>query len=386
MSMKKSLFFIVLLAISSFSIFAKSYLSQTVFLGITLLFLTPLVVSALFAIHFKRGKIVSLSLLLFAFQILIFFSDSLGLYSSQITKAIALMTPVSFLILGLLDEKGIHGKALILRTLTLIFLIALTYWLGSNPIFKTSIETHIFGLQLPFETLSEIAFALYIISLIFLIFLSFLESKEVEKTLPVALFIASFPIILPSSCIIWHLGAAGVIFSFALSEDAYKMAYIDSLTEIPSRRALEEYFARLSHPYTIAMADIDYFKKFNDTYGHDIGDEVLKKIAQTLKKVEGGGKVFRYGGEEFTIVFTNKCSKESKPFLDEIRKNIEKNGFTFRKKRNHPKTKVEKQRVSLTISIGASDSHFSKDVEKVLKEADQFLYKAKKAGRNCVRA
>lgn len=84
------------------------------------------------------------------------------------------------------------------------------------------------------------------------------------------------------------------------------MAYQDELTSLPGRRALKEYLLKLGSEYTIAMFDIDHFKKFNDTHGHDVGDQVLRMVASKLATVSGRGKSFRYGGEEFTLVFSEK--------------------------------------------------------------------------------
>jgi len=84
------------------------------------------------------------------------------------------------------------------------------------------------------------------------------------------------------------------------------MAYLDELTGLLSRRALNEYMMMLGRSYTIAMLDVDYFKKFNDTFGHDMSDQVLKMVGSKMRKVGGGGKAYRYGGEEFTVFFPRK--------------------------------------------------------------------------------
>jgi hypothetical protein len=150
---------------------------------------------------------------------------------------------------------------------------------------------------------------------------------------------------------------------------------------------MEEYFERLSPPFTIAMTDIDHFKNFNDTYGHDVGDEVLRKVAVTLKGVKGGGKAFRYGGEEFALVFAGKGVKECKIYLEAIREAIADQGFHVRGNERAPKKSPAKEggKVSLTISIGACDHSWGQDIPTIVKKADTLLYQAKKAGRNCVK-
>lgn len=177
----------------------------------------------------------------------------------------------------------------------------------------------------------------------------------------------------------------------AIIKESYKMAFVDTLTNIPARRALEIEFLKLTSKYAIAMADIDHFKKFNDTYGHDVGDDVLKLIAKELSEVKGGGKAFRYGGEEFTILFKNKTADEAYMFLEEVRENIAKRGFILRsddRPKKEPKRKKEsssKKSINLSISIGvATSSKATKNPMDILKLADNALYKAKENGRNCV--
>ncbi|MDX9756504.1 MAG: GGDEF domain-containing protein [Sulfurimonas sp.] len=97
--------------------------------------------------------------------------------------------------------------------------------------------------------------------------------------------------------------AIGVIIFILLIRESYRLAFYDELTSLPGRRALVEDMAKLGMKYSLAMIDIDHFKKFNDTYGHDTGDEVLKMVASKLAEVSGGGKAYRYGGEEFVLLF-----------------------------------------------------------------------------------
>ena len=85
------------------------------------------------------------------------------------------------------------------------------------------------------------------------------------------------------------------------------------------------------------MTDVDHFKKFNDTYGHDVGDQVLRMVAARLKKVTGGGKAYRYGGEEFTIVFAGKTMEECQPHLEAVREAIENYAMQLRDKDSRPK-------------------------------------------------
>jgi GGDEF domain-containing protein len=149
------------------------------------------------------------------------------------------------------------------------------------------------------------------------------KSNLVHTSLGVAFFlwVAHFylPQWLPLSLL---LTVIALFFLITVLIDSYFLAYRDELTGLPSRRALFNLSLSLGRKYSLAMVDIDHFKKFNDTYGHDVGDQVLKLVAAKLAQVTGGGKAFRYGGEEFTIVFPSKDIKRVLPHLDSIRQAV----------------------------------------------------------------
>ncbi len=186
---------------------------------------------------------------------------------------------------------------------------------------------------------------------------------------------------------------AGIILLFTNIEASFFKAYVDELTGLHGRRSLDETMANLGRKYSIAMMDIDNFKKFNDTYGHKTGDDVLKMVAQKLGKISGGGKIFRYGGEEFTAVFSGKTIDEAIPHLERFRYDIENSLFSVRSKSRKKGSEKDrgrggaKKEVRVTISIGASGPEKGQFTPgKVIKTADKALYKAKRAGRNCVRS
>lgn len=196
-----------------------------------------------------------------------------------------------------------------------------------------------------------------------------------------------------SSGLMISFSMAGVIMLITTIEASFSMAYFDELTNLPGRRSLNEMMLNLGKTYAIAMLDIDHFKKFNDTYGHKTGDDVLKMVAGVFSKIRGGAKTFRYGGEEFTAVFPGRTAEQARPYLEEIRRNIEASDFVvrspIRKKKSasdRGKSGPAKKKVGVTISIGVASSSKRLDTpDKVIKAADAILYKAKKAGRNCVR-
>jgi diguanylate cyclase (GGDEF)-like protein len=190
-----------------------------------------------------------------------------------------------------------------------------------------------------------------------------------------------------------YLATAGLVLVVAAVESTYAMAYRDELTGLPGRRALNDALLGVGDRYTIAMIDIDHFKKFNDTHGHDVGDQVLRMVAGRLARVAGGGRAFRYGGEEFAVLFAGKAVDESVPHLEELRESVAAAAFTLRGK-DRPKRKpksprprrVGADRLSVTVSIGVAEGGASSAVEAVVKAADEALYRAKEGGRDRLQA
>jgi len=189
---------------------------------------------------------------------------------------------------------------------------------------------------------------------------------------------------------IW-LATAGLILVIAVIEASYLMAYRDGLTELPGRRALNEALPRLSGQFSVAMVDVDHFKRFNDTYGHDAGDHVLRLVAARLAQAPGGGTAYRYGGEEFALVFPGKSQDECLPHLEELREMVETHRFTMRRrfrprvKPKNDKGRKSRQAIMITVSIGVAErNHRHASPDQVVQAADKALYRAKEAGRNRV--
>ena len=191
----------------------------------------------------------------------------------------------------------------------------------------------------------------------------------------------------------FYLATACLILIAAVVEASYHMAYEDSLTGLPARRALTEALLRQGGHYAVAMADVDHFKQINDRHGHDVGDQVLKMVAAKLALVGSGGHAFRYGGEEFAMLFPGKSVDECLPEVETLRRTVEDTRFILRsrirsrRKRTEPVVaeKGPGTRVPVTISIGVAEKdprHTKPD--QVVKAADRALYRAKEGGRNQV--
>lgn len=171
---------------------------------------------------------------------------------------------------------------------------------------------------------------------------------------------------------------------------AFRMAFVDPLTGLPNRRALDEHLARSEGRLAVAMVDVDHFKRFNDRHGHDAGDLVLRTVARTLRRCRGG-QAFRYGGEEFSILFSSSDVERVSDALDAVRRRIQDTRVKLGRGRL-PKARPQAVRkgaaqgeVHVTVSIGmASRGGPSPPAQNLIEAADRALYKAKQAGRNRV--
>lgn len=154
----------------------------------------------------------------------------------------------------------------------------------------------------------------------------------------------------------------------------------DSLTDLYNRRYcnqnlknISEQYIKTGEPYTLAIADIDFFKKVNDTYGHIAGDEVLVSVAQSMKKsMAGKGFAARWGGEEFLLVYTGCDMETTLTYLEMLVEAI-----------REMRVEYDDKAIKITISIGVATGN-GDSVDKVLCTADDRLYHAKKEGRDRV--
>lgn len=365
---------------------------KDVFIGLNIL-------AIFFSLFFARSKVFVLLLIPLFFNLYMFYPDILGLDGGKISfwYIFPITTALGFLFIGILQERGLFCFYGVSKIIIILTLLAITYYfLNTFSIeLKNALDTKIISYDLSnFIKVNNFTFLISLLSIIFVtVISSIFFINSIEKApfwVLISLLIPSFFIQTQSSFILYSTLSSTLILG-ALLKDSYNMSYIDTLTKIPARRALEESFLKLGSTYSIAMVDIDFFKKFNDKYGHDVGDDVLKLVAEQLNSVKGGGHAFRYGGEEFTILFANKTHKQILVYLEEVRMLIEKRAFIIRSK-NRPKKapeKITKQKnsieVHVTVSIGVANApKDGKTPQEIMKKADIVLYQAKEAGRNCI--
>ena len=186
--------------------------------------------------------------------------------------------------------------------------------------------------------------------------------------------------------IFWSISLIAYIFStdtqtlecklVEYNEQLKKQASIDPLTGLYNRRRTLEYLEKLlkspEHQISICLCDIDFFKRVNDTYGHDIGDVVLKKIAETFRKeLPSGTFISRWGGEEFLLIFPISNGDEAHIFLGTLRQKIKEIVFDG-----------GSETFCVSLTFGLVEHDFHSDLTTILKEADEKLYYGKEHGRD----
>jgi GGDEF domain-containing protein len=325
----------------------------------------------------------------------------LGTDSTIVKLAVVILLPLNFGLLAALKERGMMTLDGLLKVGIVAAQAFGVWWIahangpgqGTLAGWKRG-----FGAGAGPPLIVQLSFALTALALVTLVFSRRTKVEQGLLWALVAMFLGVTQIDAggsgrASDALFFYSGAAGLVLVFADLEHGYDIAYRDELTGLPGRRAFNDVMAQLGGTYAIAMCDVDHFKKFNDTYGHDTGDQVLRMVAAQLSQVGGGGRTYRYGGEEFLIVFRGRSAKEAEPFVESLRRSIADRGFVLRSPdrpaRKPGPAKAMKQtntpKVNISISIGLAErSKRHSTPELVLDAADAALYRAKDAGRNCL--
>lgn len=368
--------------------------------GELLPYLPPLTITVglLLSFHFRRGRVFSVLLILAA----LYWAEQAWMVEGRpdtgahlVFRLLALIFPINITLFCFMRERGVLTTAGRMRLGFLILQGGIIAWLvryhGGGVAEFLGGELVRFplpaGISLSQPAMLILAPAFIIAAIRIVLRQTPVDSALLAAMLSVAA-LSNWPA--TANMPILFITAAALTLTLGVLQDTHDMAFRDDLTGLPSRRALNEQLMDLGRRYVIAMLDVDHFKRFNDTYGHDVGDQVLKMVARKINGVKGGGKPFRYGGEEFTVIFPRRRLAEAIPHLEEVRKAIAAYQLMLRDSARPQKAgQGKKQRgsgdgekVSVTISIGVAESGDRSTPAEVLREADQALYRAKRKGRN----
>ena len=355
------------------------------------------------SIAFRRGRVV-LALLMLATAYLCYTlllqKGLVDFDARTVFVALSVFLPFNFAVLSLIAERGTFNVYGAQRLTAIAVEAAFTWWVVlANKIEITAwayaplYDTTLFA-ESPIPQIG-----LTVIALSFVICLTVWYIKRSPLDLGLASAGLAFGIgmngIATPNLFPVFIMTAGLMFIVAMLQTTYGMAFRDELTGLPGRRALNESMMKLGRRYTIAMIDVDHFKNFNDTYGHDLGDQVLKIVGRKIAATGGGGKPYRYGGEEFTVLFPGKDMNQAIPHLEELREAIADYKMALRASDRPTQPKSAKRTqgafraaksVSVTISIGVAErAEKLATPGEVVQAADKALYRAKKMGRNQVR-
>jgi diguanylate cyclase (GGDEF)-like protein len=360
----------------------------------------------LLAWRFHSSRILLALLLVYLFQealTLLAPAHGRAWFGSEIA-IVGVLLPLNFILIGLMQERGLTVSSLAPPLLLLFVQSTFAAVLAGGR--DVPVRMHR-PASLEFPAYVSVAFAAAAV----LLFARSLRSRKPADTALfwslAACFLSLFFHPSPQISSVYVLAALSIL-AISVIETSYLFAYHDELTGLPSRRAFNQAFYSLQAPYSVAAVDIDHFKRFNDTYGHDVGDQVLRLVASKLARIAGGGRAYRCGGEEFTILFPGKVAAEVAAHLEHLRLAIENAQLRMRgnERRQIPrgpdrrsvgsKSRTRKadairqlardrspRLVSVTVSIGvATCPSGASDREQVLQAADKALYRAKANGRN----
>ncbi len=248
-------------------------------------------------------------------------------------EAVAFLLPLNFIAFSVYRERGLVLPAILPR-IALLFFESVFVAIICRPgeiVGPALLHSRFLG-RMAWTPLPALALLAFVAALAVLFVRLVLYRKPTESGLLWALLATflAFQVGAAGPPATAYMATAGLILISSIIENSYFLAYHDELTSLPARRAFNDALLRLEEPYTVAVVDIDHFKRFNDTYGHDTGDQVLRLVAGKLAGVTGGGRAYRVGGEEFSILFPGKSAKDVMPHLDLLRTVIEVATFRVR--------------------------------------------------------
>ena len=272
-----------------------------------------LVVAVLLSMYYDQAR------LLCSASVVVLTVLSLGPWvtdSNMVRLALVILLPLNFSLLAVSKERGLMTFDGLLKLGIVAAQPLSLIWIAqtNGPNWGVPLAwSGGFGVGVGLPWIAQLSFAMGALTLVTLVFRRRTKVEQGLLWALVAMFLGlnqlgAGPEGAASGALFFYSGTAGLILVFAVLEHGYDIAFRDELTGLPGRRAFNNVMEQLGGTYAIAMCDVDHFKRFNDAYGHDVGDQVLKMVAAKLSQVGGGGRAFRYGGEEFLVVFRGRYS------------------------------------------------------------------------------
>lgn len=336
---------------------------------------------------------------------------NISVFSNQLFLIICLILVVTFGVLVFSALPFFHKKYIFIYGFSFLLFTSLSFWLWQNirksrtsylaPVYIFAIYLYSFGMYISVNSgaggISHAATTVICFQIIFPL-LIFDKPIRVNFMLILAYFIHTFLAFKFKQRSDFLLdtfnGATFTVMGFVIGEyERYiKLANFekdrilswqkdtDMLTNLPNRRMLFERLTDIQEKNGklagLFMIDIDHFKIFNDTFGHQQGDDCLKQLGKCFLEFgnENNFEFYRYGGEEFCALSTTDTYEELRDHAEKLLKKVESLQIPF---------EFNQQKV-VTISLGFAPHYYTQSYEKTVKQADDALYNAKRAGRNCI--
>jgi len=362
----------------------------------------PLIVigaSVLVGLLFKRTWLMLVILVLaIADRALLYFAASIYVATEGghlLYQAISFLLPFNLCVFAFMKRRGDMTRQSI-WFLSAILLqgcaIAFIYQYKSLGFGAFLEDSSIKWALLKHTPLSQLALLAFGIALVYYLFLYIRTRGVIERAFCWAIISVFYALALgrigPESSI--YFSTAGLIFVISVIENIYVEGFQDELTELPTGKSMHGILSQLGTGYTVAMVEVDNFKRLRDNHGRRVSKQVLRSVGLKLTSVTGGGKPFHYGGEVFAVVFPGKFLQDTLPHMEELRQTIKKPGpIPQNQKRPHKKPKKLKKieilanRVPVTVSIGVAErSEADMTPHQAIKKAEKALITAKNEGRD----
>lgn len=352
--------------------------------------------NAVVGFWFRRGRAARMGVLLaFTWLLMDVVADQTGLLArvtERGTDAVSLLIPINMLLLTLFPSTGLFRWPSMIFWLLVFSQAGLLLWLNDSG--WSALMTLTAGPWTePFNSpLGPVLPGVLVLMIGALISLArwVWRANPIDCGLALALVFSALATdrYFDSGDPLPLLAAAASSMVLTLIYTAWRMAFTDRLTGLPSRRALDQALRHGGRRFSVAMIDVDHFKKVNDRFGHPVGDQVLRAVASCMRGVKNAVP-YRFGGEEFCLLFRGKACGKAADSVEALRHQIGERVVVLRSKdrparrpANRDKHRRKTVRVSVTVSAGLAERQSGETVAQVFERADKALYRAKKQGRD----